>query len=183
MNRRCKKFVGLLRGINVGGHNKIPMSDLRLRCSEIGWDDVQSYIQSGNLVFSAAAKPAQLESQLEELIERQFDLQIPVIVREAEDWFQYVNSNPFPKASLKEPNRVMLALSKQAPKSDVIEQLRERANKGESVTQTDNALWLHFSGGSAKSKLTPALLDRLVGSPVTTRNWRTVCKLKNLAAS
>ena len=183
MKQRCSKFVGLLRGINVGGHNKIRMSDLRSLCTEIGWDEVQSYIQSGNLVFSAAATAARLEVQLEESIERRFGLQIPVIVRDAEDWFGYVKSNPFPEASLKEPNQVTLALSKRTPKSDATERLRERASNGESVVQTGNVLWIHFSGGSAKSKLSPTLLNRLVGSPVTARNWRTVLKLEDLAGS
>lgn len=179
----CSKFVGLLRGINVGGHNKIPMSDLHSLCTEIGWDEVQSYIQSGNLVFSAAASVAHLEGQLEESIEQHFGLQIPVIVRDAEGWLRYVKNNPFPAASLKEPNLVMLALSKRTPASDAAERLRERADNGETIAQIGNGLWIHFRGGSAKSKLSTTLLDRLVGSPVTTRNWRTVRKLEDLAGS
>jgi len=183
MKRRCRKFIGLLRGINVGGHNQIPMSDLCSLCAEIGLGDVQSYIRSGNLVFSATATAARLEVLLEESIERRFNLQIPVLVRDTKDWLGYVKSNPFPKASLKEPNLVALALSKRTPKADATEQLRERADDGERLTQIGDALWIHFSGGSAKSKLSPALLDRLVGSPVTTRNWRTVLKLQDLAHS
>lgn len=181
MNRRRSKFVGLLRGINVGGHNKIPMSDLRSLCEEIGWHDVQSYIQSGNLVFSADDTAKRLETQLEESINRHFGLQIPVLVRGADDWFGYVKSNPFPKASLNEPNLVMLALSKRSPNPDAAVRLLERASAGERLTQVGDALWTHFGEGSAKSKLTPALMDRLVGSPVTMRNWRTVLKLEDLA--
>lgn len=183
MKRRRSKFVGLLRGINVGGHNKIPMSDLRSLCTGIGWDEVQSYIQSGNLVFSAATTATRLEDQLEESIERHFGLQIPVIVRNADDWSRYVKNNPFPEMSLQEPNRVALALSKRTPKSDAAERLRERAENGESVTQVGNGLWIHFSSGAAKSKLSPTLLNRFVGSPVTVRNWRTVLKLDDLGSS
>lgn len=183
MKHRHSKFIGLLRGINVGGHNKIRMADLRSLCEEIGWVDVESYIQSGNLVFSAAATAACLEVQLEELIERHFGLQIPVIVREADDFLGYRKTNPFPTASLKEPNRVMLALSKRTPHSDSAERLLERAANGELITQIGDALWIHFGKGSAGSKLSTALIDRLVGSPVTARNLRTVLKLEALAAS
>ena len=181
MNRRSSKFVGLLRGINVGGHNKIPMSDLRSLCEEIGWDDVQSYIQSGNLVFSADDTAKRLEAQLEESINRHFGLQIPVVVRGTDDWLGYVKSNPFPEASLKEPNLVMLALSKRSPNPDAAVRLLERASAGERLIQVGDALWIHFGEGVAKSKLTPALMDRQVGSPVTMRNWRTVLKLEDLA--
>ena len=182
-NARRSKFVGLLRGINVGGHNKIPMSDLRSLCAEMEWEEVQSYIQSGNLVFSAAETTARLEVQLEDSIERHFGLQIPVIVRDAEKWLGYVNSNPFPEASLNEPNRVILALSKRSPDSDAVERLRDRADKGECLAQTGEVLWIYFRGGSARSKLSPTLLGRFIGSPVTTRNWRTVLRLDELAGS
>jgi uncharacterized protein (DUF1697 family) len=75
----------------------------------------------------------------------------------------------------------MLALSKAPPNPGAVEGLRERAAGGECVAQAGDALWIHYGAGVAGSKLTPALLDRLVGSPVTTRNWRTVLKLGEMA--
>jgi uncharacterized protein (DUF1697 family) len=174
-------FIALLRGINVSGRNKIPMPELRALCADLGWRDVQSYIQSGNLLFQAASPAAKLETQLEDGIKRHFALAIPVIIRPAAKWSAYAAGNPYPGASAREPNLVMLALSKTAPITGAVEQLRERASAGERVTQVGDALWIHFAGGSARSKLSPALLDRLAGSPVTTRNWRTVLKLRDLA--
>jgi uncharacterized protein (DUF1697 family) len=176
-----KAFIALLRGINVGGHNKIPMRELCMLCADLGWVDVQSYIQSGNLVFRAAAKAAQLETELEQAIERRFGLPIPILVRAAAVWPDYVRDNPFPDASQNEPNLVMLALSKAAPKKDAAEKLQERAVSGERIVQVGDAIWVHYAGGVAKSKLSPALFDRLVGSPVTARNWRTVLKLDEMA--
>jgi uncharacterized protein (DUF1697 family) len=176
-----KTFIGLLRGINVGGHNKIPMSELRLLCAELGWSNVQTYIQSGNIVFSAAGKPAALESQLERAIERRFGFSISAIVLAAQDWPAYIKSNPFLDASKKEPHLVLLCLSKTPPKTDAVKALRERASSGERIHQVGDALWIHFAGGVARSKLSPALLDRVVGSSVTARNWLTVLKLDELA--
>jgi uncharacterized protein (DUF1697 family) len=178
---RRTTFIALLRGINVSGHNKIPVSELRSLCAELGWTDVQSYIQSGNLLFKAGAGPGRLEAELEGTINRRFGLSIPVIVRSAADWPGYVRDNPYPEESRSEPNAVMLALAKAPPKPDAAAKLRERAVNGERVVQVGDALWLHFGGGVAKSKLSPALFDRLVGSPVTTRNWRTVLKLNEMA--
>lgn len=174
-------FIALLRGINVSGRNKIPMPELRSLCAGLGWQDVQSYIQSGNLVFQAGTTPANLEADLERAIERRFGLSIPVIIRAGADWPAYLKGNPYPEASQSEPNLVLLALSKAPPNREAVEGLRERALNGERIVQVGDALWIHYRGGVGKSKLSPALLDRLVGSPVTGRNWRTVLKLDELA--
>src|SRR5262245_51232018 len=91
-------FIGLLRGINVGGHNKVPMSELRSLCAELGWKNIQTYIQSGNLVFMASGAPAALETKLERAIEQRFGFKVSVLVRAAKDWPAYVKGNPFPQA-------------------------------------------------------------------------------------
>jgi uncharacterized protein (DUF1697 family) len=157
------------------------MRDLRALCADLGWSDVQSYIQSGNLVFAAEAPAARLEDGLEQAIQRRFGLSIPVVVRAGEDWRDYVAGNPYPEASQSEPRLVMLALSKAPPDAEAVERLRERAANGERVAQVGDAIWIHYPGGSGRSKLSTALLDRLVGSPVTTRNWRTVLKIEEMA--
>lgn len=181
---RSATFIALLRGINVGGHNKVPMAELRALCADLGWDGVRTYIQSGNLVFAAAGEASSLEADLERAIERRFGLSISVLVRAGADWPAFVAGNPFPGASESEPNLVMLALAKAPPPNDdAVERLLERAAGGERVERVGNALWIHFASGSARSKLSPAVLDRLVGSPVTTRNWRTVLKLEEMTES
>lgn len=155
----------------------IPMADLRTLCSKNGMADVATYINSGNIILSAAGSLESIELQLENLIEKKFGFRVPVIVRRASDWPAYLKGNPFPEASASEPNAVMLALSKSKPKAGALEGLRERAVNGERLERSGDALWIHFQNGVAKSKLAPRLFDRLVGSPVTTRNWRTVVKL------
>ncbi len=159
------------------------MSDLCQLCAEIGCSDIQSYIQSGNLVFSTLAKPKMVEIELEQAIERRFQLDIPVIVRGSADWPAYVKGNPFPEASSAEPNLVMLALAKTNPKPEAVSELCSRCTGGERIVQVGDALWIHFAGGVARSKISPALLDRLVGSKVTMRNWRTVLKLGEMVRS
>lgn len=175
-----KTFIALLRGINVGGHNKIPMSELRTLCAELGWKNIQTYIQSGNLIFAAAGKPAALEATLQRTIEKHFGFAISIIIRSAADWPAYIKSNPFLEACEKEPHAVMLCLSQAPPKSDAAERLLERAAGGERIAQIGDALWIHFAGGVARSKISPALLDRMTGSPVTARNWLTVLKLEEM---
>ena len=173
-------FIALLRGINVGGNNLIPMAELRSLCADIGADCAQTYLQSGNLVFNATSTASELEATLERAIQKRWGIAIPVIVRSATQWPNYIKNNPFAAATKKEPRFVMLGLSKGLPKPDAAEKLRERADNGEQVVQIDDTLWFHFANGAGKSKL-PALFDRLAGTPVTVRNWNTVLKLNELA--
>lgn len=174
-------FIALLRGINVSGRNKILMQELRSLCGSLGWTDVQTYIQSGNVVFRAGAVASALEDELERVIERELGLSIPVLVRAATDWPAFVQGNPFADASITEPNRVMLALSRRPPRATAVDELRERAQDGEQIDRVGDALWFYYPGGAGTSRLSPALVDRLVGSSVTARNWRTVLKLEELA--
>lgn len=172
--------IALLRAVNVGGR-KLPMAQLRALCADLGWEDIETYIQSGNLVFSAPGKAETLEAQLEKAIEERFGMEVPVMVRTASQWAGYVSANPFPKAAEDEPNRLQLLVSKDPPKVDAAEKLMERALAGESVKAAGGALWFHFPEGVGTSKLVPALIDKAAGSPSTSRNWRTVLKLQEMA--
>ena len=176
------KFVALLRGINVGGHCKLPMAKLRPLCETLGWKQVATYILSGNVVFAASGATAALEAKLEKALESEFGFKPAVIIRSAAHWNALAGANPFPKESGDEPNRVLIGLSKDKPKSGAAEALQERAAAGERVRQTGDALWFHYPKGVGTSKLTPALIDRLAGSPLTARNWRTFLKLQEMLA-
>lgn len=174
-------FIGLVRGINVGGRNAVRMAELRAACSDLGWLDVQTYVQSGNLIFRAAGEPPHLEQQLEQVIEFRFGISAAALVRRAAEWQQYAAGNPFADEALREPSLVMLALSKAPPRADAVQVIQARATAGERVALVGALLWIYYAGGAGRSKLSPGLLDRFVGSPVTTRNWRTVLKLAELA--
>jgi uncharacterized protein (DUF1697 family) len=174
-----ERMVALLRAVNVGGR-KLPMAELRALCGELGWQDVATYIQSGNVVFAADGKAEAIETALEAAIAKRFGLAVPVIVRTAAQWAHYPPGNPFPKAAKDEPNRLMLLLSKQAPAAGAAEAIEARAAAGERVRRAGDALWIHFPEGAGTSKLTPSLIDRAVGSPATSRNFNTVLKLQEM---
>jgi len=170
------RHVALLRAVNVGGR-KLPMAELRALGAQLGWEDVATYIQSGNLVFSAAGAAGALATQLEGAIEKSFGMVVPVIVRTAAQWRAYAPANPFPQAARDEPNRLMLLLSKRPPAAGAEQAIEAKAAAGEQVRRAGDALWIHFPEGSGNSKLSPSLIDRAIGSPATSRNFRTVLKL------
>ncbi len=175
-----KRFVALLRAVNVGAR-KLPMAELRELGAELGWGEVQTYIQSGNLVFEAGGERAMLERRLEEAIAARFKLEVPTMVRSAAEWPVYA-ATPFPEAAEKEPNRLMLMLSKLPPMPDAAERLQERARDGERVAAAGDAVWIHYPSGAGTSRLSPSLIDRLIGSPATARNYRTVLRLREMLA-
>lgn len=176
------RFIALLRGINVSGRHAVPMAELRSLCGELGWTGVRTYIQSGNVLFEAEADAAQLEAELEEGLARRFGFAPAVMVRRVSQLNGYAKANPFREAAASEPNRVLMGLAKHPPAEDAGEALQARAANGERVALAGGALWFHYPAGVGTSKLSPSLIDRLAGSPVTARNWRTVVKLGEMAA-
>ncbi len=173
------RYVALLRAVNVGGC-KLPMADLREVCAGLGWERVATYIQSGNVIFEAAGEPAALEAALEQAVTARFGFVRPVIVRSARQWADYAAGSPFPDAERDKPNYLLLGLAKSAVAAGAAEALQVRGAAGEQVRQEKGALWFWFPDGSGVSKLTPSAIDKAAGSPVTTRNWRTVVKLREM---
>mgnify|MGYP001559006126 CR=1 FL=1 len=169
-------FIALLRAVNVGGR-KVPMADLRALATKLGLKDVQSYIQSGNLVFTAGGSAAPLAAKLETALAAKFGFDVPVIVRTAEQWKAYLD-NPFPTSP---PNLLYLGLSKQPPAPDAATTILQRAKGGEQAKLVGDALWIAYPSGLGQSKITPAHIDKAVGSPTTARNVNTVRQLALLA--
>ena len=181
MKGKRQTYIALLRGINVTGKNMIPMADLRTFCTKDGLENVTTYIASGNIVFSSTESQPEVESRLEKLITKRFGLTIPVIVRTGSQWPDYIKGNPFPKESETESKAIQLALPKRKPLPGLLDGIKEKVTNGERVALVGDGLWIHFPNSIAGSKLSPALLDRLAGSPMTSRNWRTVLKLGELS--
>lgn len=171
-------YIALLRGINVGGHNKIPMAELRELVVGLGWTEVSTYIQSGNLVFVAdEGAERSLGKYLEEAIAARWNIEVPAVVRSLARWGEYAAGNPFREASEAEPARVMLALARDAIAPDALGAITAKSGDTERVRQVADAIWIHFGSGAGRSKITPSVLDRSAGSPITMRNWRTVLAL------
>jgi uncharacterized protein (DUF1697 family) len=173
-------FVALLRGINVGRGKRIPMADLRTLCERLGWTAVRTYIQSGNVIFRAEGTAQSLSTRLENALPPAFGVTASVITISTDELVRHSHGNPFSEESRVAPNLVLLALSKEPPADDALDELRRRAGT-ERLERVGDALWIHYADGAGRSRLTPGLLDRAIRSPTTTRNWRTVMKLVELA--
>src|SRR5438270_7932459 len=124
-----RSAVALLRGINVGGHRRLPMAELRDLAAEIGLANARTYVASGNLVFDSSLAAVEIESLVEQGVERRFGFAVDVIVRDADQWRSLLASNPFTEPAEAVPKSVWLFLSKLPPRDTAAGELR-RAGQG-----------------------------------------------------
>ena len=177
-----KAFVALLRGINVGGNNKIPKKSLEELCAAIGWSGVRTHLQTGNILFSAFGDTDTLEKKLERAIHEEFGFPITVVVRDAVRFKSYLAQVPFAAQVAADPSHVLLYVTKLPLRPDAAKVLTSLARAEETVVAVGGVLWIYFPNGIGSSKLTPALIDRAVGSTATGRNWNTVSKIQELCS-
>jgi uncharacterized protein (DUF1697 family) len=170
-------FVVLLRAVNVGAR-KVEMAKLRQVAEKAGFKDVRTYIASGNLLVSGAGKPDAVAAKLEAAIGKAFGIEVPIVVRTAQQWQAYATGNPFPDAPA---NRLYLALSQKAPDKDAAKTVLAKAVAGEEARLVGDGLWIRYPDGMGTSKVTPAHVDKAMGSSTTARNLNTVRKLAELA--
>jgi uncharacterized protein (DUF1697 family) len=173
--------IGLLRGINVGGHHKISMEELRSICVSLGLRNPQTYIQSGNVVFGAAARDiAKLADRIESAIERPFGFRPKVILRSADDLRKIVARSPFAGRAGFDPAKLAVLFLADSPTQDLRSKLLAIKVGPEELQSEGRELYIYFPDGMGRSKL-PPVLDRTLKIPATARNWNTVQKLLEMA--
>ena len=173
--------VALFRGINVGGNNILPMQELRDILASLGCEDVQTYIQSGNSVFSSAEDANKLSGEIRDAIEAKFGFAPQVLLLTVEQFRAIASANPYPEAEAAPKSLHVGFLTESATNPDIAAMNSIKA-ENERFTLTDDALYLHAPDGVGKSRLA-AKIDRHLGVSTTARNWRTVRKLLDLAKS
>ena len=172
------RYVALLRAINVGGHRKVPMAELRMLAQQIGLARPRTYVASGNLVFESEGDGDAVESALERAVEARFGFHVDIIVCSAEQWAHYAQGNPFPEESEASPNLVMISIGKAAPDADELAALRLKASAKEKIVEVGDAIWIYFGEGAGRSRIGTGP----VKSIATTRNWRSVVKIGEMLA-
>jgi uncharacterized protein (DUF1697 family) len=177
-----ERSVALLRGINVGGKNKLPMSDLREIFTEAGCRDVRTYIQSGNVIFGAdAAVIASLPRAVSAAIEARFGYRVPVIIRTAREMGSIVQHNPFVAQGVAEGELHVLFLAK-APSAARIETLDPGRSPPDTFAVRGAEVYLRLPNGAGRTKLTATYFDAKLATVCTQRNWRTVVALRDQMA-
>lgn len=175
-------YISILRGINVSGQKLIKMDALRKSYESLGFQDVSTYLQSGNVIFTGReADLIQLAQTISEQIEKDFGFQVPVIVLSIKKLQQIIDHNPFAKESSKDPTFLHVTfLSSPADKYDLTV-IEERKQSGEEISVTEHAVYLYCPNGYGKTKLNNNFLETKLKVTATTRNWKTTCELLSVA--
>jgi len=174
-------YVALLRGINVGGHNNLPMQDLRDILAALGCEDIKTYIQSGNAVFRSDDDPTTLNSKIETAVDKQFGFTPSVLLLSIDDYQSILSDNPFPEAVDCPKSLHVAFLSESATNADLTA-LDALKSPTENYALLPNAFYLHAPDGIGRSKLA-AKVEKCLGVQTTGRNWRTAIKVAELARS
>ncbi|MGA2131816.1 MAG: DUF1697 domain-containing protein [Bryobacteraceae bacterium] len=174
--------IGLLRGINVGGHHKVGMAALRSLCESLGLRDVQTLLQSGNVVFRTEKRDlGRLRGVLEKAIEGEFGFHSDVVLRTAAEVREAADRNPFAARPGMDPSRLAVHFLAAAPSAEAVAQARAIPCEPEELCVSGQELFVYYTNGMARPKLSMPLVERTLKTSGTSRNWNTVRKLLEMA--
>jgi uncharacterized protein (DUF1697 family) len=174
-------YIGLLRGVNVGGHNKLPMKTLAALCEAQGCTGVETYIQSGNVVFRAGAKAAAgFAGKLKAQIKKELGFETTIILRTAAELRAISENNPYLSPKVDTKFLHVLFLNDEPNLTDVVE-LSPVCDREEAFSLRGREIFLYLPYGSGRSKMASYPFDKKLRTVGSTRNWRTVLTLLEMA--
>ena len=175
-------YIALLRGINVSGQKKIQMAYLRKLFETLGLKDVQSYIQSGNVVFDIEdnISVSDLHQNIENAIQNQYGFFVPVLITTPGSIEQILTRNPYKKEAILEPNRVLITLLQDTPDPTLLASLCNLEYPPDRFEYNENSVFIHCPNGSGKSKLSNNFLETKLKVKATSRNYQTLKKILEL---
>jgi uncharacterized protein (DUF1697 family) len=174
------RHIALLRGINLGARNRVPMPALRELLAERGYGDPRTLLQSGNVVLSSRKRPDTVARELEALIAEHFDLAIPVVVRSRDELAAVVDGNPLAGVA-SDPKRLQVSFLSAAPDPSVVQALEAADMEPERLAVRGREIYVWHAAGIQRSPAAKLVTDAELGVTATARNWNTVTKLLELA--
>ena len=175
-------YIAILRGINVSGQKMIKMEVLRKMMESLGFQEVSTYIQSGNVVFRAEnTSTTEVTEEIAEKIQEEFGFHVPVIVLEAETLGLIIAGNPIATDPALDTGKIHVTFLASSPPSCDLEAIGAKKMDGERIAFSDHAVYLYCPNGYGNTKLSNDFLERKLKVTATTRNWNTVLELMRIA--
>ncbi|MBL6445335.1 DUF1697 domain-containing protein [Fulvivirga sp. 29W222] len=175
-------YIAILRGINVSGANKIKMDDLRARLTDLGFQNVKTYIQSGNVIFDyKPIDPLVLAKKLQQKIKEEYSYKVPVIVAGAEELKQVIINNPFLKERNEDPGKLHVTFLAEPANDENMSKIDASGYLPDEFKINGKEVYLFCPNGYGRTKLTNNFFESKLKVTATTRNWKTVNTLLNMA--
>lgn len=170
-------YISLLRGINVGGNKKIRMAELKMLYESLGFTNVQTLLQSGNVVFETDTDFAQLAGQIEAGIVTTFGFESKIILRTCAQLRAVVEENPYTAPQLAEPSKALVTFLAETPAAETIQTLMNDHQGPETLRVIGQEAFVFYPDGAGRSKLTNVFIEKRLKTAGTARNWNTIMKL------
>lgn len=172
--KKHQTYIALLRGINVGGHHKVPMAELRKTMEQLGFTKVITLLNSGNVIFDASGEEAALEEQLAARLEKEFGFPIPVLLRTDNEILQLHNSRPFEKIEVTPDTRLYVSFLKQTPERQVSLPWTSEDGSYRIISIEGRAICSVLDVSVTNTPKGMDAVEQLFGKTITTRNWNTI---------
>ena len=177
-------IISILRGINVSGHNKIQMSELKSLYEELKFKNITTYIQSGNVIFSAKQTDfTVLSKKIEKIIFEKYGFTVPVILRNINELQSIVINNPFLKIKNMDIEKLHVAFLSNIPSNENLEKIKTFHHEPDAFIIKGKEAFVYCPNGYGKTKFTNTFFENKLKVTATTRNWRTVNKLLSIASN
>ncbi|WP_178990630.1 DUF1697 domain-containing protein [Winogradskyella schleiferi] len=174
-----KTYIALLRGINVGGHKKVPMAELRELLEKSGFENVKTYIQSGNVIFQSSENEVNaLEDKIKTLILDYFGFEVPVLVRTRQELLTIFNNCPFSEAKKVESYFIMLS---KMPQKEVTKEASQKTYPDDEYAIINACIYLFCAKGYGRAKFNLGYFENKLNVNATARNYKTMVKLLALS--
>lgn len=175
-------YIALLRGINVSGHKKIKMADLRIALEQLNFTDIVTYIQSGNIVFKSVHNSiTELELLIQKQILTDFGFEVPVLIKTPKELKTVFDNNPFEKNKLNDPKLFYVVFLKDKPQQKHIETLKTYDYSPEAYVINEKIIYFYAANGAGNAKMSNNFFENKLKVIATSRNWRTIQKLIELS--
>lgn len=175
-------YIAMLRGINIGSSKRVEMVRLKKMFEDLGFKNVRTYIQSGNVVFEGRGTVPGLAAKIDKGMMKEFGFSALIMMRTEDEMAQAIDNNPFVKQSQKNPAYVHVCFLSDAPAAEAVKALHTLGTKNEQVKRVGNEVYVYHVDGLGKAKvLNHGVLERVLRVKVTMRNWNTSSRLLEMA--
>jgi len=178
------QYISILRGINVSGQKKIKMADLKLLYQKLKFNNIETYIQSGNVVFESTLKSkTEIQSLIELAIKKHYKFQVPVIIRTVSDFEKIIKNLPFKSIDVEQHGTIVLVtLLADKPSKKLVDDIQQFVTLPDKLVIKNKEVYLYCPNGYGKSKLTNNFMEKKLNTEATSRNWKSIHKIYQLAS-
>jgi uncharacterized protein (DUF1697 family) len=177
-------YISILRGINVGGKKKIKMDELKAVCESLGFENVRTYIQSGNVVFdSLVPDQPEISAALENRLAEIYGFQVTVLIRDRNAYQRVIDGNPFLDEPAIDPRALLVTFLSQEPSQSALDDIEPAPDDADQYrfSESKQEVYLHCPDGYGRTRLSNNFFEKKLGVAATTRNWNTVGRLHEMA--